>query len=112
MNGPEVFFFTTNSVPELFHKLLKKSNCNIKNIDHFIFHQASKLVLDKLESKLKIPKEKFHTNYKKIGNTTSSSIPILLESLTKKKIIKKNDLVMLLGFGVGLSIAGCVIKWN
>ena len=112
MNGPEVFFFTTNSVPELFYKLLKKSNCRLKNIDHFIFHQASKLVLDKLKSKLKIPKEKFHTNYKSIGNTTSSTIPILLETLNKKKILKKNDTVMLLGFGVGLSIAGCVIKWN
>jgi 3-oxoacyl-[acyl-carrier-protein] synthase-3 len=112
MNGPEVFFFTTNSVPELFYKLLKKSNCRLKNIDHFVFHQASKLVLDKLKSKLKIPKEKFHTNYKSIGNTTSSTIPILLETLNKKKILKKNDTVMLLGFGVGLSIAGCVIKWN
>ncbi len=112
MNGPEVFFFTTNSVPELFNKLLNKSNCKLKNIDHFIFHQASKLVLDKLESTLKIPKEKFHTNYKSIGNTTSSTIPILLETLNQKKILKKNDIVMLLGFGVGLSIAGCVIKWN
>lgn len=112
MNGPEVFFFTTKSVPELFNKLLKKSNLKLKNIDHFIFHQASKLVLDKLESTLKIPKEKFHTNYKSIGNTTSSTIPILLETLNQKKVLKKNDRVMLLGFGVGLSIAGCVIQWN
>jgi 3-oxoacyl-[acyl-carrier-protein] synthase-3 len=112
MNGPEVFFFTTDLVPKLFNRLLKKSKHSLENIDHFVFHQASKLVLDNLKLKLKIPREKFYTNLRNIGNTTSSTIPILLENLEKKKTIKKNDLIMFLGFGVGLSVAGYVAKWN
>lgn len=112
MNGSEVFVFTTTTVPQLFKNLLKKSNCTIDDIDHFIFHQASKLVLDRLILELDIPSKKFHINYNIIGNTVSASIPILLEQLEKKKILKKNNLVMLMGFGVGLSAAGCIIKWK
>ena len=106
------FFFTTDLVPKLFNRLLKKSKHSLENIDHFVFHQASKLVLDNLKLKLKIPREKFYTNLRNIGNTTSSTIPILLENLEKKKTIKKNDLIMFLGFGVGLSVAGYVAKLN
>ena len=111
MNGSEVFFFTTQTVPKLFKQALKKINLKKKDIDHFIFHQASKLVLDKLCNNIKIPINQFHTNYKKIGNTTSASIPIILENLAKKKIIKKNETVMMIGFGVGLSAAVTIMKW-
>lgn len=112
MNGPEVYFFTTNTVPKLFNNILKKSKVKKENIDHFIFHQASKLVLDKLANILKLPENKMHTNYDQIGNTTSSSIPILLCELERMNKIKKNQIIILSGFGVGLSAATCLIKWN
>jgi 3-oxoacyl-[acyl-carrier-protein] synthase-3 len=112
MNGSEVFIFTTTIVPRLFKNLLDKSNYAIDDIDHFVFHQASKLVLDRLILELDIPPKKFHINYNIIGNTVSASIPILLEQLKKKNKLKKNNLVMLIGFGVGLSAAGCIIKWK
>ena len=112
MNGSGVFLFTTKTIPNLINNLLKKNNLKIKNIDHFIFHQASKLVLDKLKLELKIPSKKFHINYDKIGNTTSASIPIVLEELIKNKMLKKNNNLMLVGFGVGLSAACCILKWK
>jgi len=111
MNGSEVFFFTTQTVPKLFKKALKQINLKKQDIDHFIFHQASKLVLDKLSNDINLPINQFHTNYKKIGNTTSASIPIILENLSKKKIIKKNEVVMMIGFGVGFLAAVTIIKW-
>ena len=112
MNGSGVFLFTTKTIPNLINNLLKKNNLKIKDIDHFIFHQASKLVLDKLKLELKIPSNKFHINYDKIGNTTSASIPIVLEELIKNKMLKKNNNLMLVGFGVGLSAACCILKWK
>ena len=111
MNGSEVFVFSATSVPKLFKEVLKKSNCTIDRIKHFVFHQASKIILDKLILDLNIPKNKFHINYHEVGNTVSASIPILLEKLVKNNILKKNDLTMLLGFGVGLSAGACIIKW-
>ena len=84
---------------------------NKKNIDHFIFHQASKLVIDKLTEILKLDENKVFKNYDKVGNTVSSSIPIALQSLKKNNKIKKNQKIMLVGFGVGLSAAACIINW-
>lgn len=112
MDGSEIFFFSTKSVPNLFNEILIKSNCKINQINHFVFHQASKIVLDQLISKLNIPQDKFHKNYHEIGNTVSASIPMLLEQLVYNKVLKKNDLIMMLGFGVGLSAAACIIEWH
>ena len=88
------------------------SHNKINQINHFVFHQASKIVLDQLISKLNIPQDKFHKNYHEIGNTVSASIPMLLEQLVYNKVLKKNDLIMMLGFGVGLSAAACIIEWH
>ena len=85
MKGSNIFHFTSKNIPILFDKILKKNKLEKKNIDHFVFHQASKLVIQKLSEDLKLDKKKIHINYDKIGNTVSSSIPIVLENLTKKK---------------------------
>ena len=83
-----------------------------ENIDQFVFHQASKLVIDKLTDILQLDNNKVFRNYNKIGNTVSSSIPIVLENLQKKGVIKKNQKIMLVGFGVGLSAAASIINWK
>ena len=111
MNGPEIFFFSINQIPNFILSALGKSKKTISDIDHFIFHQASKIVIDSIIRKTQIPKEKIHINYNKIGNTTSSSIPILLNSLILENKIKKKENIMFVGFGVGLSAASCIMEW-
>ena len=111
MKGSNIFHFTAKNIPILFDKILKKNKLEKKNIDHFVFHQASKLVIQKLIEDLKLDRKKIYINYDKIGNTVSSSIPIVLENLTKSKKIKKNQKIMLIGFGVGLSAAATIINW-
>ncbi|MNC82626.1 3-oxoacyl-[acyl-carrier-protein] synthase 3 [compost metagenome] len=66
-------------------------------------------MLEHLRKKLKIDVNKFSVELKDVGNTTSSSIPIALKRDSYK--LKKNDLIMLVGFGVGYSWAACSIKW-
>ena len=112
MKGSNIFHFTTKNIPSLFHDILKKNNLNKKDIDQFVFHQASKLVIDKLTKILELDKKKVFKNYDKIGNTVSSSIPIALENLKKNNMIKKNQKIMLVGFGVGLSAAASIISWT
>jgi len=111
MKGSNIFHFTTKHIPILFNQILKKNKLKKENIDHFVFHQASQLVIKKLSETLKLNKKKIHINYDKIGNTVSSSIPIVLENLKKGNKIKKNQKVMLIGFGVGLSAAATIINW-
>jgi len=111
MNGLEVFTFTSKAVPAAVHTLLKKAKLNIKDIEYFIFHQASKIVLDMIQNKLKIPSNKFFNNIENVGNTVSSTIPIGLLDAIKRKKIKKNKPILIMGFGVGYSLSGGVYKF-
>ncbi|HKP37568.1 MAG TPA: ketoacyl-ACP synthase III [Pyrinomonadaceae bacterium] len=110
MNGPEVFNFTLRAVPEALNNLLAKSGKCIADIDYFIFHQANKFMLDGLREKLGIPGDKFCIDLESYGNTVSSTIPIALANARRSEILKTGDLVAILGFGVGYSWAGALIR--
>ncbi len=111
MNGSKVALFSIKRVPESINKLLYKIKKNKNTIDKFIFHQASKYVLDKIYKNMKLDKSKIFQNYKDYGNTVSASIPIALKLASKKKYLKNKDQVILTGFGVGLSWGSVFVKW-
>ena len=108
MDGSKIFNFTIKTIPEFVKNFLEKNKITIGQIDHFIFHQASIFILNKLKEKLEIPESKFHINIKEIGNTVSSSIPISLK--LNKKLFKKNQKILLVGFGVGLSWSSTLLE--
>ncbi len=110
MNGPEVLKFTLNLVPETVNELLKKANLSMQDIDLFIFHQASAVVLNKLKKKLNIPNNKWTNEIENIGNTVSATIPIAINNLQKDNTFYKKKNILMMGFGVGLSVAGCIIQ--
>ena len=109
MNGPAIFSFTIKTLPNAINQLLKKANMSIHDIDHFIFHQANEYILSHLRDKINIPSHKFYINLKNYGNTVSSSIPIALQEALSTGVVKKEDRVMLVGFGVGYSWSACLI---
>jgi 3-oxoacyl-[acyl-carrier-protein] synthase-3 len=111
MNGSEVMTFTLASVPKAIHNLLQKCDKNLDDFDHIVFHQANQFMLDALRKKLKIHEEKFPIFLEKCGNTVSSSIPLTLESMLNQSRLKQGDRLLLLGFGVGYSWAGAVVKF-
>ena len=80
------------------------------NVDFYVFHQASKIVLENLIRKLGISHKKTYINIEKYGNTVSSTIPIIISELMKKKLFKKNKKIILCGFGVGLSMGVSLIE--
>ncbi len=100
MSGSDVYLFTLNKIPTLVKNYLKI--IKNKNFDFYIFHQASRLILESLRNKLDINKKKFVIDLK-YGNTTSSSIPIALKNMIDNKKIKKNQKILVCGFGVGLA---------
>ena len=111
MNGAEVLLFTMANVPNGVKALLKEANLSINDIDHFLFHQASTVVLDNIQRKLGIPDEKFPRNNKDIGNTVSATIPILIKDLEDEGKLKKGQKLLLFGFGVGYSYGGCILEY-
>lgn len=107
MTGTSVFNFSINEVSSDIEKFLRINKIKKSKIKYFLFHQASKIVLDNLKRKLNITSKQMYGNINKYGNTVSSTLPILLRDL-KKKTNRKQE-VILCGFGVGLSIAICKI---
>jgi 3-oxoacyl-[acyl-carrier-protein] synthase-3 len=110
MNGPEIFNFTAENIPNFTHKVLEKNNLQIDEIDYFVFHQANAFMLEFLRKRIKADKEKFYIDLEDGGNTVSNTIPIALKRLAQKGLWKGNAKVMIVGFGVGLSWAGGVIE--
>lgn len=110
MNGPAIFEFSMTRVPQLFASIFDES-FTINDVDLFAFHQANKFMLDSLRRRVKLPVEKFITAFEHCGNTVSSSIPIALKEAMKSGDLTSGKTVVGVGFGVGYSWAGCVIKW-
>ncbi len=109
MNGREIFDFCIKVIPEEILRCLKMNSLEISNISYFLFHQASKFILDKLADALNLEnRSKVLTNIERYGNTVSSSIPFLLSD--HHDAFKKNDHILLSGFGVGLSWANTILE--
>jgi 3-oxoacyl-[acyl-carrier-protein] synthase III len=103
MNGPEIFNFTLSAVPDTVQRLLEKSALSLDQVDLFVFHQANRYMLDHLRKRLAIPADKFVIAMKDCGNTVSSTIPIALKHAAASGQLRRDSLVMLVGFGVGYS---------
>jgi len=112
MDGAKIAIFSLSRIPMFIKSFLKNNKINNKKLKLLALHQASKYVCDKIKYKLNLPNKKFYFNYSRIGNTVSSSIPIVLKDCDKKKTIKNNDTVVACGFGVGLSWGITQIKWS
>ncbi len=111
MDGYNIFQFTVKTIPAEIGKLACKSDTSMDEIDMFVFHQASRKVLETLGKKLKIPENKLLIDLHDVGNTTSSTIPIALKRAEESGRIKRGDKIMLFGFGIGLSWSGTVITY-
>lgn len=110
MNGPDIFNFSIENVPNLCQEVLDKNEIELANVDYVIFHQANKFMLNFLRKMIKIPKDKFYIDLEDGGNTVSNTIPIALNRAIEQGKITKGSVVLLAGFGVGLSQGGIIIK--
>lgn len=109
MNGEEIFRFSLKEVPGLVTKILENNECRFDEIDLFIFHQASPIILKSLKRKLNIPDNKFFTNLVDVGNTVSASIPLCLKDAKEKGVVKSGMKILIAGFGIGFSWSGTII---
>lgn len=89
MNGAKIAIFAINVIPNFINNFLINNKINKNKIKFFLLHQASKYVCEKIKTKLKLQSKTFLSNYSSYGNTTSSSIPLLIEEAIKKKKLKK-----------------------
>lgn len=112
MEGKEIFKFAVKVMEETIEKLLEKAKLNIDDIDYIIPHQANLRIIDYTIKKLNIDKEKFYVNLQNYGNTSGGSIPIALDEMNKKGLLRKGQNILMVGFGGGLTWGGTLVKWS
>jgi 3-oxoacyl-[acyl-carrier-protein] synthase-3 len=112
MDGPEIYNFTLRAVPMLIAQVCKSAGLQQGEIDYFIFHQANAFMLEALRRKLGIAPEKFELSIANYGNTVSSTIPLAIVEAQTHGRLRPGMKVLLAGFGVGLSWAGCILTVN
>lgn len=112
MDGKEVFKFGARIMERATRNALEKANLTIEDLDFLVPHQANIRIIESAAKKLKINNEKLCINLDKYGNMSSASIPVLLDEVVKEKRIKKGDIVVLVGFGAGLTWGSMAIRWS
>ena len=111
MNGFGVWKFIASTVPKQINEILNRNGYSVNDIDLYVFHQASKMTLDSLIKGSKIDPDKVFSNIQHVGNLVSASIPVALKDALTAGRLKKGDLVLLSGFGVGLSWGTIILRY-
>ena len=111
MNGKEVFKHAVTKLVKIIKFNMKKNNIKVNDIDWVIPHQANKRIMDLTAKKLQIPSKKILMTIENHANTSSASIPLTLDFALSKKMIKRNQLIMLEAIGGGLTWGCSLLKF-
>lgn len=112
MNGKEVYKFAVSKVPQSIQYCLSSLNLSVKQINWLLLHQANERILNAVAARLMIPSEKVISNLSKYGNTSAASIPLALNEAIEDSRIQSGDLVVMSGFGAGLTWGTLILRWN
>ena len=111
MNGREIFSFAVRKVPESVKEVLEESETAKEQVKYFILHQANARMIESIAKRLDVPVEKFPMNLEEYGNTSSASIPILLDELNRAGKLNRGQKIILAGFGAGLTWGASILEW-
>ena len=109
MNGRSVITFAQEAVPKMLKKVLENAGLKREEIDYYVFHQANRFMLESIQHKCKLQGLPFWNKPDLYGNTVSSTIPLALEEVLRTVDSATLQKVVSIGFGVGLSWAGCLM---
>ncbi len=110
MDGPSLMSFTIGAIPQLVRDMVGKANLQLSDVSHFLMHQATRKMLEHLQTALGVDDQKLPIRLHDRGNTVSSTLPILIQDLRNEGGILPGSQNVLVGFGVGWSWAGCLWK--
>jgi len=112
MQGQEVFKFAVRSVTETMETVLRKGNLAREDVKFVLAHQANRRILEAVAKNCRIPMEKFFMNLDRYGNTSSASIGIALDELARTGDLNPGDILILVGFGGGMTSGAILMEWS
>ena len=111
MAGREVYKFATTFVPASIERILEDAGLDKADVSKYILHQANARIIESAAKRLKDDREKFPMSIEENANTSSSTIPALLDRLVRNGEIRNGDKLVMSGFGAGLTWASVVLVW-
>ena len=111
MDGQAVFKFAVKTVPQCIDEVLDQAGVRPEEVKYFVLHQANKRIIQSVAKRLKVEEEKFPVNLDRRGNTSAASIPILLDEMNREGMLTCGDLLVLSGFGAGLTWSADLLTW-
>ncbi|MBA4536462.1 ketoacyl-ACP synthase III [Bacillus aquiflavi] len=112
MNGREVFKFAVRQMGESCINVLEKAGLTKTDVDFLVPHQANIRIMESARQRLELPEEKMAKTIHKYGNNSSASIPIAIVEELETGKIKDDDLIVMVGFGGGLTWGAIAIRWG
>ncbi|GAA1378241.1 beta-ketoacyl-ACP synthase III [Peribacillus frigoritolerans] len=112
MNGREVFKFAVRQMGESSLGVLDKAGLTKEDVDLLVPHQANIRIMEASRERLGLPLEKMTKTVHKYGNTSSASIPMALVEEMEAGRLKDNDLIVMVGFGGGLTWGAIALRWG
>lgn len=111
MDGRGVFKFATKTVSKSILRVIEKAGISKEEITYVVPHQANIRIVEMIAQKTGIPMEKFYMNIDRYANTSSASIPIALNEMNEKGLLKRGDKLLIAGFGGGLTWGSMYLTW-
>jgi 3-oxoacyl-[acyl-carrier-protein] synthase-3 len=111
MAGREILSFVSSRVPAHIDEFLRRNGLVLDDVDWLVFHQASSVTLDSLVQFLNADPDKVIRYLADVGNTVSTSIPLALHNALERGLIRRGHMVLLCGFGAGLSWGSALLRW-
>lgn len=112
MNGREVFKFAVRQMPQSCVNVIEKAGLEKEAVDYLIPHQANIRIMEAARERLGIAEDKMARTIEKYGNNSSASIPLALSESVINGKIKDDDIVVMVGFGGGLTWGAIAVKWG
>ncbi|PFB49698.1 3-oxoacyl-ACP synthase [Bacillus thuringiensis] len=112
MNGREVFKFAVRQLGESCLRVLDKAGLTKEDVEFLVPHQANIRIMESARERLNLPQEKMSMTIEKFGNTSASSIPIAMVEELQNGRIQDGDLIILVGFGGGLTWGAVALRWG
>jgi 3-oxoacyl-[acyl-carrier-protein] synthase-3 len=112
MQGQEVFRRAVRIVIETATTTLERAGVAIEDVTWFAPHQANMRIIEAAAQRLGIPLDQTLVNIDRMGNTSAASIPLVLAEAADDGRLRDGDLVLLSGFGAGLTWGSALLRWG
>lgn len=111
MDGKAVYMFAVKAITDVMENLVANSGYALDQFRWIVPHQANLRIVQAAAKRFGLPEDRFYMNIEEFANTSAASVPIALDELAGKGLLKEGDLVMMMGFGAGLTYGGAVVRW-